>query len=208
MKRRLLNLLLIIAMIFGGTTMVCAQSKALKKDIKKTAKELKKDGWQLLANATTLEYALTKYRTYIEGDEDNRIAITGIAEGRNPKIGRENAIMNGISSYAARAKAQVAGKLKSVISSEQVDVTQEEIDNFCAAYEMEVNTQLSGLVKQHFVLVRNNGNKKDFQVYMSLDESVAKKARETAGRRAQQNEALKGISEQVNTVVAEKVEEE
>ena len=63
MKQRILNLLLLAAMILCGSTMVSAQSKALAKDIKKTTKEWKKAGWTMLASASTMDYALTKYRT-------------------------------------------------------------------------------------------------------------------------------------------------
>ena len=115
MKQRIINLLLLAAMILCGSTMVSAQSKALVKDIKKTTKEWKKAGWTMLASASTMDYALTKYRTYIEGDEENRISLIGIAIGSNPKIGRDNATMSAVSNYAMRAKAQVVGKAKSII---------------------------------------------------------------------------------------------
>ena len=124
-----------------------SQTKAIEKDAKKRCKELKKAGWEPLASTTTLEYAMIKYRTYIESDEDNRVPITGIAIGRSNKIGRENAIHSGVASYAQRAKAQVVGKVKSVMSSDSHNVSQEEIDKFGAAYEAGVNTKMSGLVK-------------------------------------------------------------
>ena len=59
-----------------------SQTKAIEKDAKKRCKELKKAGWEPLASTTTLEYAMIKYRTYIESDEDNRVPITGIEIGR------------------------------------------------------------------------------------------------------------------------------
>ena len=114
MRSIIVKIMLLFAVLFAGASVASAQSKALKKDVKKTIKELKKAGWEVYAQATTLDYALTKYRTYMEEDEDNRIALTGLAVGNNVKIGRENAIMNGITSYASRAKAQVVGKMKSL----------------------------------------------------------------------------------------------
>ena len=98
--------------MFGCAATAGAQSKALKKDVKKRVKELTKEGWKPLASSSTLEYAFSKYRTYLEEDPENRIELVGIAIGKNVKIGRENAIMNGITSYASRAKAQVVGKMK------------------------------------------------------------------------------------------------
>lgn len=127
--------LLLLTMVFGASATVMAQSKALQKDVKKRVKELKKEGWTMLGSTTTMDYAVLKYRTYIEGDEDNRIELIGIAVGANPKIGRENAVMTGIANYAARAKAQVVGKVKSLMSSDASKVSDEEIDKFGAAYE-------------------------------------------------------------------------
>ena len=202
-------LMLVLAVLFGGVASVSAQSKALEKDVKKRVKELKKEGWKLQASTTTLDYAMLKYRTYLEEDEENRIPLTGIAEGKNLKIGRENAIMNGITSYAGRAKAQVVGKMKSLMSSDAAAASEEEIDKFGAAYEAGVNTKISGLVKQHFVLIRDMDNgKKEFNVFMSIDESQAKKAREEAALEAKKKTALGDLSEQVKDFIGEPVEAE
>lgn len=201
--------MLVLAVLFGGVASVSAQSKALEKDVKKRVKELKKEGWKLQASATTLDYAMLKYRMYLEEDEENRIPLTGIAEGKNLKIGRENAIMNGITSYAGRAKAQVVGKMKSLMSSDAAAVSEEEIDKFGAAYEAGVNTKISGLVKQHFVLIRDMDNgKKEFNVFMSIDETQAKKAREEAALEAKKKTALGDLSEQVKDFIGEPVEAE
>ena len=200
--------MLVFAVLFGAVASVSAQSKALEKDVKKRAKELKKEGWKMQASTSTLDYALLKYRMYMEEDEENRIALTGIATGKNVKIGRENAIMNAITSYAGRAKAQVVGKMKSIISSD-ASLTGEEIDKFGAAYESAVNAKIGGLVKQHFVLVKENKDgTKEFNVFLSLDESAAKKAREEAAQEAKRQAALSDLSEQVEEFIGEPVEAE
>ncbi len=183
MKKCFMYLTLVFAILFGSVVTVSAQSKALTKDVKKRVKELKKEGWKLQASVSTLDYALLKYRTYLEEDEENRIAITGLATAKNVKIGRESAIMNGITSYAGRAKANVVGKMKSILSGDGSSVSSDEIDKFGAAYEAGVNAKLGGLVKQHFVLVREGKDgTTEFNVFMSLDESMARKAREELRR--------------------------
>lgn len=207
MKKSFMYFMLIFAVLFGGVATVGAQSKALKKDVKKRVKELNKEGWKPLASSSTLEYAFTKYRTYLEEDPENRIELVGIAIGKNVKIGRENAIMNGITSYASRAKAQVIGKMKSLMSSSASDTSEEEIDKFGAAYESGVNTKIAGLVKQHLVLVKETGDgNKEFNVYMSIDEAKAKKAREDAAREARKKAALGELSQQVEEFIGEPVE--
>lgn len=205
MRHRLLSMLLIAVFALGGASMANAQSKSLMKDVKKTVKEWKKEGWTLLASSTTMEYALTKYRTYLEGDVDNRIEITGVAVNENVKIGRDNAVMNGITNYASRAKAQVVGKMKSIVSSDVNSVSDEEIDKFGAAYEVGVNTKLSGMVKVHFVKVRDKDGKKEFQAFMSIDETVARKAREAAAREAKRKASLDSLSEQVSDFIGQPV---
>lgn len=206
MKRSFTYLMLVFAILFGGVATAGAQSKALTKDVKKRVKELKKEGWTLQASASTLDYAMLKYRTYMEEDEENRIAITGLATAKNIKIGRESAIMNGITSYAGRAKAQVVGKMKSVLSGDETSGTSDEIDKFGAAYEAGVNAKLGGLVKQHFVLVREKKDgTKEFNVFMSLDEAKAKKAREEAAKEAKKKTALGDLSQQVEEFIGEPV---
>lgn len=208
MKKNLMYFALVLAVLFGAVTTADAQSKALLKDVKKRAKELKKEGWTLQASTVTLEYALTKYRVYMEEDPENRIELTGIAVGSNPKIGRENAIMNAVTSYAGRAQAQVVGKMKSIIASNASAASNEEIDKFGAAYQQAVNAKLGGLVKQHFVLVREMNGKKEFNVFLSLDETQARKAREAAALEARKQAALGNLSQQVDEFIGEPVEAE
>lgn len=207
MKKFFMYSLLLFTMVFGASVTVMAQSKALQKDVKKRVKELKKEGWSMQGSTVTMEYAVLKYRTYLEGDEANRIELVGIAVGSNPKIGRENAVMTGITNYSARAKAQVVGKIKSLMSSDASKASDEEIDKFGAAYESGVNTKISGLVKQHFVLVREKDGKKEFNVFMSIDETEAKKAREEAAKEARREVALDNLSDEVEKFIGEPVEE-
>ncbi len=68
MKKIFAYLTLAIAVLFGSVTVVNAQSKELKKDTKKMVKQLKKDGWELMGATSTLDYAVLKYRTYMEED--------------------------------------------------------------------------------------------------------------------------------------------
>lgn len=208
MKQRIFNLLLLVAMIFGGSAIAMAQSKALQKDVKNKVKEWKKEGWTMLASPATMSYSLTKYRMYLEEDEENRIGITGIAVGKNPKIGRDNATMNAIANYASRAKAQVVGKMKSIGSNIDGGENAEEIDKFGAAYEMAVNTKIGALVKEHFAIVRDKDSKKEFQVFLSIDETKAKKAREAAALEAKQKSNLENLSQEVEDFIGEPVRED
>jgi hypothetical protein len=166
-----------------------------------------------IGNGTDLRNNSTKNGAIAIGDHaqiDDYVMQEGsIAIGKNVKIGRENAIMNGITSYASRAKAQVVGKMKGLMSSEASSTPEEEIDKFGAAYESGVNTKIAGLVKQHLVLVKENKDgSKEFNVYMSIDEAKAKKAREEAALAAKKQAALGVLSQQVEEFIGEPVEAE
>ena len=49
-------------------------------------------------------------------------------------LGMFRAIHSGIASYATRAKAQIVGKMKSVLAADSHTTTPEEIEKFGAAY--------------------------------------------------------------------------
>ena len=54
MKRSFAFFALVCAILFGCTATAGAQSKALKKDVKKRVKELTKEGWKPLASSSTV----------------------------------------------------------------------------------------------------------------------------------------------------------
>lgn len=195
--------------MMADTTLSKNELKAIEKDAKARNKQLNKAGWEPLASLSTMENSIIKYLTYLAEDPENRISLVGIALGKNNKIGRENAVNNAITNYAARAGAQVTGKMKSIISSDQESTTAEEIDKFGAAYEAGVNARINGLVKQHFVLVRTaKDGSKEYNAYLSIDESAAKKAREEAARDAAQKTQLQTLSDMVTEFIGEPVEAE
>lgn len=206
----------VLLFCFGATTvnaevreLTKSEQKAIEKDSKNRAKELKKEGWRPLASTSTLEFQLVKYRTYLAQDEENRISIVGIALSSNNKLGRDNAMSAGIANYAVRAKTQVIGKLKSVMSTDFNNVTKDEVDRFGAAYEAAVNVHISSLVKEHFVLIREDkGGVNEYNVFMSLDETEAKQAREQALREARQQAELGDLSNVVENFINEEVTEE
>lgn len=70
-----------------------------------------------------------------------------------------------------------------------------------------MNTKIAGLVKQHFVLVRDKDGKKEFNAFMSIDETAAKKAREEAAKEARRKAAVEDLSEEVDKFIGEPVEE-
>lgn len=199
--------MLIAAFIsFGVTTTASAQTKALLKDVKKTVKQKKKEKWEMLTATSTMDYAFAKYRTYMEEDEDNRIALDGIAIGKNPKIGRDNAVNNAITNYAIRVAANVKGKVKSIASSDAS--AQEEIDKFGQAFESSVNTKIAGLVKQHFVLRRPMANGQyEYNAFLSIDRKAIAEAAKLAAKEALDAFKLQSLSDQVADFIGDAVDQ-
>lgn len=72
-----------------------------------------------------------------------------------------------------------------------------------------MNTSIGSLAKEHFTLVRipkkKEGDTKEYNVFMSIDESAARKAREEAAREAQQQASLGSLSEMVEEFIGEPV---
>ncbi len=197
MKRLFTIITLIVALFTGNSYDAAAQRlsnkelKEIEKESKKRCKQLKKEGWEPVALTITFERAMIKFNTYIAQDEENHIPLIGIAVGSNPKIGRENAMYSAIANYAARANAQVTGKLKSTMSSDMYGNSLQEIDRFGAEYESAVSARIGGLIKEHFTIMRETKTgAKEFNIYMSIDETEARKARKAAALEAQRRAKL------------------
>ena len=210
MKKLICCIAMALAVVCSGawneaSALTTKEQKELRKQVKNRAKELKKEGWEMVAGIRTLEDALYDYRVYLAEDTENRSELTGVAIGHNPKIGRDNARANALNSYASKAKAQVVGKLKSIAESESALDAEKEIDKFGEAYEQAVNAQISGCIKEHFTLVRTNGTSKEFNIFMSVDEQKAKKAREEAAKAAQQQTQLGNLFKEVTEFIGESV---
>ncbi len=212
MKKLFTVIALIVAFATTSTALAdsnlsAKEQKAIEKASKTMSKKLEKEGWKPLAATKPLDYLLTQYNLYLAEDEDNRKGITGIAIGKNNKIGRQNAINDAITGYAARAKAQVVGKIKSIANADNQGESIQEIDKFGAAYESGVNTKIAGIIKEHFVLVKENPNgTKEYNAFLSIDETQARKAREEAAKAAEEKARLDNLSEQVKDFIGEPVE--
>lgn len=212
MKKILMILALAVAFLASAVVPAQAQlapkeAKAIEKDSKKVAKKLERAGWQTMVATHSLDYLLTKYNMFLAEDPVNHKPLRGIAIGQNNKIGRQNAINDAINNYAANASSQVVGKLKSIVNSDNRGESIQEIDKFGAAYERAVKAKLPAAIKEHFVLVKTEKNgTKEFNAFLSLDESEARKIREEANRIAEEETQIKTLSEQVSEFIGEPVE--
>lgn len=203
--KNLLRILCIVCLtILGINQVTFAQSKALIKDSKKEAKQLQKDGWKMLTGSGTLEYANLKFRTLCE-ENDEIIALFGLAEGSNVKIGTQNATFAALTDYASKASSQVIGKMKGLSMANNSESQIDETDKFGAAYEIAVKKRIQGLVKTHFVLVQSANGRKMFRAYLSIDESKARKAREKAAEDARVSAGMKQLTDDVKEFIGESV---
>ncbi len=197
--------MLIAAIVLGGAADLNAQSKALKKDVTKRAKELKKEGWTMSAGMETIDYALLKYRTYLE-ENPERIAIQGVAQSNIAQNGRMAAQASGVTEYCSRVNSQVMGKIKNVLSTMNTNSTNiDEVNKFGAAFEASINQKVNGLVKHHFLLKRQANGYTEYNAYMSLDESAYREALKKAAEEAKRQAALGELSDEVNEFIENSV---
>lgn len=84
----------------------------------------------------------------------------------------------------------------------------EEIDKFAAAYESSFNARIASLVKEHFALTRDKDGKKEFIVYMTIDEAAANKARHAAAEEAKNKANLGNLAEHLDEITNKPVEVE
>lgn len=224
--KSLLGLLLALAVVLGGAQMAQAKDtrnskvqeqtvkldkKALKKiekEAKNKAKEFKKNKWELVASSSTMETELAKYFTYLEEDPENREEIVGIAEGQSPNIARDKARMNALTSYASRAAADVVGKMKSMGSIDGLSGESEEVDRFGQAYEIAVNRHMPEAIREWFMIRQPlaNGKGYTYNLFITMDEKAARKARKEAADEARRKANFQDLSTQVDEFIGQPVQ--
>lgn len=176
-------LLFALAMIIATPTVYAQQmtEKEIKREVKKKAKELKKEGWTIYSSPYTLETALTAY--YQELQKDGAQHMVGVASAFVSKnVGKQAALNSAINEYARQAQSFVRGRVVSDMFNNATDAVPEEFDKFYAAYESMVVKEIKGELKPSFSLIRSKGMQDgkevfEMQTFFVLNENEASKAR-------------------------------
>ena len=113
------------------------------------------------------------------------------------------AIVNAATSYATQARMMVVGRITSEVGGGLADVGSP--DDFYAAYESRVATELQGELKTSISLYRENkAGKLEYKIFYLVNEDSASKARMRAMERAmQESEFARANAERISEFVRE-----
>ena len=79
------------------------QEKAVKKEVSKKLKELKKGGYEIFGSSRTLEVALTKHYSQLEADEGNVTEVVGFSTAKSANLAAAAAQNSAANRYASTA---------------------------------------------------------------------------------------------------------
>lgn len=179
--------------------------KVLWKQAKKKAKELTKEGWKL-DGSKALDVCLYDHYKKLQ-DLDNQELISNVVGKTNVKTlnqAQRWAIVNAATRYATEARMTVVGKVTSEIGAGLEEVGS--LDDFYAAYESRVSTELQGQLKPSISLYRTKNGRPEYKIFYLVNEDSASKARMRAMERAiQESEFARANAKRISEFVHEKV---
>ena len=179
--------------------------KVLWKQAKKKAKELTREGWKL-DGSKTLDVCLYDHYKKLQ-DSDNQELISNVVGKTNIKTlnqAQRWAIVNAATRYATEARMTVVGKVTSEIGAGLEGVGSPE--DFYAAYESRVATELQGQLKPSISLYRTKDGRLEYKIFYLVNEDSASKARMRAMERAmQESEFARANAKRISEFVHEEV---
>lgn len=152
--------------------------KALKKEYKEKKKDLKKEGWKLFGSSRSLDVALLSHYDKLQALSDDGREVVGVATNvKSKNVGHQMAINSACITYAQQAGSSVKGRVVSDMKGDGVN-GEGELDNFYAAYERLVATEIRGEMEESFSIMREmSPGIYEFQTFFIISESAASKAR-------------------------------
>ncbi len=215
MRFRLLIMFLFGALILSSPVdSYCQFTKKQQKELEKQrnkmykekVKELKKGGWEIADGGRTLEVALLEHY--------QQLAEKGVKEWpgevsrcRSINAGRHAAITNAQTTYANEICAEVEGIATSSAALDQ-SIPASEIDMFNSEFKKNIRVNLSGIMKESYALVKDNGDSKQYKIIFLIDEKQAGLAQKRALQASAENSAIsheiiKKISDNLDQIKAE-----
>jgi hypothetical protein len=205
MKKLLVLAMGLIIAFSGAIAQPGNSDKVLWKQAKKKAKELTREGWKL-DGSKTLDVCLYDHYKKLQ-DSDNQELISNVVGKTNIKTlnqAQRWAIVNAATRYATEARMTVVGKVTSEIGAGLEGVGSPE--DFYAAYESRVATELQGQLKPSISLYRTKDGRLEYKIFYLVNEDSASKARMRAMERAmQESEFARANAKRISEFVHEEV---
>ena len=175
-------------------------ARTAKKDAAKSAKAALKDGYTMLESGD-LESRIAKHLEMVYSK--TAFEITNTAEGkRSVNMAKTIARNNVLNEHAESARSMV----KARVTSDMQDVNNVQSENFVAAYERLVCSELNGEVRVSYTLVRHNkkDNTYDVKLVCLVDYDAAHKVHVNAIKRAAEQQQL---AQQYGTKISSWIDE-
>lgn len=194
--------LMAFALSVLGVQVVCAQSKSIikvaKKEAKKTAKALEKDGWELIGIGSIESAVYDALLKIKSGYKDYSYTVS---EQGNLGMAQKNARLNALAAYAA----ETAGEIEDLFTNDVEGIPQaqiEQVKNGITAYmKVGINSQLH----EAYTLSRKVGSTYEVQAHYLLNPDDAF---EVKLRALQQAISIANLNKQVQAALEKKVKDE
>ena len=177
------------------------QEKLCNKNAKDRAKQLKKDGYEIMGSLP-LQDALYKHFAKMELGSTEQM---GNGHSKSMNNGRQMCLTAAMSEYASKASSQIKGRSVTDAYGNEIDTENDpEFARFYAAYERLTQKEIKGELQESFTIIKKNPDgSTDFRMYFLVDEDKAKARRQKALRDAAEETNLaqnyaKQVSEFVN----------
>lgn len=210
--KKIIVLLLAVCLLVPSAAFAANKDleKAHKKEMKQKMKEYKKDGWKLFGSTRTMEVALLTHYDKLNTLGDDVYVVAGIASRFQSKnVGRQMALNNAAIEYANRAGSKVRGLTDVDMFGSGTDGA-EEYEHFHAAYERQVQAEISNALEESYSVIHDNGDGTfEMQSYFIVNEKAAHKARLRAFENAKREVELgQATADKVSKFIAEHLDKE
>ncbi len=154
------------------------QEKLCNKNAKDRAKQLKKDGYDIMGSLP-LQDALYKHFAKMEMGATEQM---GNGHSKSQNNGRQMCLTSAMSEYASKAVSQIKGRSVTDAYGNEVDTENDpEFARFYAAYERLTQKEIKGELQESFTIVKKNADGTyDFRMYLLVDEDKALARRQKA----------------------------
>ncbi len=174
----IMALCLIAPATFAQQALTPKQEKLCNKNAKDRAKQLKKDGYEIMGSLP-LQDALYKHFAKMEMGASEQL---GNGHSKSQNNGRQMCLTAAMSEYASKAVSQIKGRSVTDSYGNEVDTENDpEFARFYAAYERLTQKEIKGELQESFTIVKKNPDGSyDFRMYFLVDEDKALSRRQKA----------------------------
>ncbi len=201
------RIIFIAVLVMFAFTNVVAQpkntEKSLWKTAKKTAEQLKSEGWKVDGSMPLENLLFNHYQKLLDSNNQELIGnVIGNTSVTTMNQGQQWAATMVCVSYAKTAGQTVRGRLTSEVGAGLNGGAS--ADSFYEGYESKVEKEIKGELKRSFSLFREKKGGLDYKAYYIVNEDDAHKARMRAMQMAmEESEFARANAERISKFVRE-----